>query len=108
RLASLSKGERKRMLLAVGLLTPHQVLLLDEPFDGLDLRQTRDVMALLKDYTTNGRTLILSIHQLVDGGRVCDRVVLLSVGSVMDLLRPLVCMLKQAASAVDQRRCPKA
>ena len=71
------------MLLALGLLTPHQVLFLDEPFDGLDLRQTRDVMALLKDHTANGRTLMLSIHQLVDAGRVCDRLVLLSAGSVV-------------------------
>jgi ABC-2 type transport system ATP-binding protein len=83
RLASLSKGERKRMLLALGLLTPHQLLLLDEPFDGLDLRQTRDVMALLKGHTANGRTLMLSIHQLVDAGRVCDRLVLLSAGAVV-------------------------
>src|SRR5436853_502063 len=83
RLASLSKGERKRMLLALGLLTPHQLLLLDEAFDGLDLRQTRDVMALLKDHTANGRTLMLSIHQLVDAGRVCDRLVLLSAGTVV-------------------------
>jgi ABC-2 type transport system ATP-binding protein len=83
RLASLSKGERKRTLLALGLLTPHPVLLLDEPFDGLDLRQTRDVMALLKDHTANGRTLMLSIHQLVDAGRVCDRLVLLSAGIVV-------------------------
>ena len=83
RLATLSKGERKRMLLTLGLLTPHQLLLLDEPFDGLDLRQTRDVMTLLKDHTANGRTLMLSIHQLVDAGRVCDRLVLLSAGSVV-------------------------
>ncbi len=83
RIGLLSKGERKRMLLALGLLTPHQLLLLDEPFDGLDLRQTRDVMTLLKDHTANGRTLMLSIHQLVDAGRVCDRLVLLSAGSVV-------------------------
>jgi len=83
RLASLSKGERKRTLLALGLLTPHELLLLDEPFDGLDLRQTRDVMSLLKDHTASGRTLMLSIHQLVDAGRVCDRLVLLSAGKVV-------------------------
>src|SRR6185295_7681251 len=77
-LSSLSKGERKRLLLALGLLTPHPLLLLDEPFDGLDLRQTRDVMALLKENTGTCRTLMLSIHQLVDAGRVCDRLVMLS------------------------------
>jgi len=83
RIASLSKGELKRMLLALSLMTPHVLLLLDEPFDGLDLRQTRDVMDLLKQHTTKGRTLMLSIHQLIDAGRVCDRLVLLNDGSVV-------------------------
>lgn len=82
RLNSLSKGERKRVLLALGLLTAHPLLLLDEPFDGLDLRQTRDVMELLRAQAAKGRTLMLSIHQLVDAGRVCDRLVLLSAGRI--------------------------
>ena len=43
RSATLSKGQRKRALLAIGLLTPQPVLLADEPFDGLDLRQSREV-----------------------------------------------------------------
>src|ERR1044072_2222986 len=80
RIGSLSKGERKRVLLALGLLTTQPLLLLDEPFDGLDLRQTRDVMQLLKTHAGGGRTLMLSIHQLIDAGRVCDRLVLLSSG----------------------------
>lgn len=83
RIGSLSKGERKRLLLALGLLTSHELLLLDEPFDGLDLRQTRDVMTLLRSQAANGRTLMLSIHQLVDAGRVCDRLVLLAAGRVV-------------------------
>ncbi|HXD32827.1 MAG TPA: ABC transporter ATP-binding protein [Pyrinomonadaceae bacterium] len=83
RLSSLSKGERKRVLLALGLLTNHPLLLLDEPFDGLDLRQTRDVMELLRAQVSRGRTLMLSIHQLIDAGRVCDRLVLLSSGRVV-------------------------
>lgn len=83
RSGSLSKGERKRVLLALGLLTPQPLLFLDEPFDGLDLRQTRDVMKLLKTHAATGRTLMLSIHQLIDAGRVCDRLVLLSSGRVV-------------------------
>ena len=83
RIGSLSKGERKRVLLALGLLTPQPLLMLDEPFDGLDLRQTRDVMTLLKAHASAGRTLMLSIHQLIDAGRVCDRLVLLSAGRVV-------------------------
>jgi ABC-2 type transport system ATP-binding protein len=83
RIGSLSKGERKRLLLALGLITNYDLLLLDEPFDGLDLRQTRDVMTLLRNQAANGRTLMLSIHQLVDAGRVCDRLVMLSAGQVV-------------------------
>jgi ABC-type multidrug transport system ATPase subunit len=83
RIGSLSKGERKRLLLALGLLTPQPLLMLDEPFDGLDLRQTRDVMALLRSQAERGRTLMLSIHQLVDAARVCDRLILLSDGRVV-------------------------
>ena len=83
RVGTLSKGEAKRVLLALGLLTPHPLLLLDEPFDGLDFRQTRDVMALLLTVPLSGRTLFVSIHQLVDAGRMCDRLVLLSRGHVV-------------------------
>jgi ABC-2 type transport system ATP-binding protein len=83
RLGSLSKGELKRTLLALGLLTPQPLLLLDEPFDGLDLRQTHDVMKLLREHAALGRTLMLSIHQLVDAARVCDRLVLLSAGRIV-------------------------
>jgi ABC-2 type transport system ATP-binding protein len=94
RLATLSKGERKRLMLALGLLTSQPLLLLDEPFDGLDLRQTRDVMTMLRSNISSGRTLLLSIHQLVDAERVCDRLVLLNAGRVaaqgtLDELRKL-------------------
>ena len=82
RVGSLSKGERRRLLLALGLVVPRPVLLLDEPFDGLDLRQAREVESVLRGAAREGRTLFLSIHQLADAGRVCDRLVLLSAGRV--------------------------
>jgi ABC-type multidrug transport system ATPase subunit len=81
-IGQLSKGQRKRALLALGLLTPHPVLLADEPFDGLDLRQTRDIASTLRAHANRGRTLFLSIHQIADAARVCDRFVLLSSGKV--------------------------
>ena len=81
-IGTLSKGQRKRALLGIGLLTPHPLLLADEPFDGLDLRQTRDIARVLRSHATNGRTLFFSIHQINDAARVCDRFVLLSGGRV--------------------------
>jgi ABC-2 type transport system ATP-binding protein len=82
RLGQLSKGEHRRVMLAIGLLTPPPLLMLDEPFDGLDLRQTRDVMSVLRAHRDEGRTLFLSIHQLGDAARICDRFVLLSGGRI--------------------------
>jgi ABC-2 type transport system ATP-binding protein len=79
-LGTLSKGQRKRAVLAIGLLTPQPVLLIDEPFDGLDLRQSRDLAVTLRAHAGTGRTLFLSIHQISDAARVCDRFVLLSGG----------------------------
>src|SRR5262249_31398955 len=82
RIAALSKGYARRLMLALALLTPHPLLLMDEPFDGFDLRQTREIMHVLRDVASNGRALVLAIHQLSDAARVCDRFVLLAEGRV--------------------------
>ena len=81
-MGALSKGQRKRVMLAIGLLTRQPVLLADEPFDGLDLRQSREAAATLRAHASRGRTLFLSIHQIADAARICDRFVLLSGGRV--------------------------
>jgi ABC-2 type transport system ATP-binding protein len=81
-IGTLSKGQRKRALLAIALLMPHPVILADEPFDGLDLRQSRDVAGVIRAQTRSGRTMVLSIHQIREASRVCDRFVLLSGGVV--------------------------
>jgi ABC-2 type transport system ATP-binding protein len=82
RIGALSKGQRKRAVLAIEWLAPQPILMVDEPFDGLDLRQTREVGNALRRHAARGRTLFLSIHQIGDAARVCDRFVLLSAGRV--------------------------
>ena len=67
---------------ALALLAPHPLLLMDEPFDGFDLKQTRQMTGLLREMLVPVRTLILSIHQLSDAEHVCDRFVLLTDGRV--------------------------
>ena len=69
-------------LLALALIAPQALLLMDEPFDGFDLRQTREVMGVVREVARNGRALVLAIHQLIDAERVCDRFVLLADGRV--------------------------
>src|SRR5712672_1301019 len=82
RVHALSKGYARRLMLALALLTPQPLLLMDEPFDGFDLKQSREMTSVLRDSVAAGRSLILSIHQLADAERVCDRFVLLSDGRV--------------------------
>ena len=82
RVASLSKGYRRRLLLALALLAPQPLIMIDEPFDGLDLKQTREGMGVLRRLCGADRALLLSIHQLSDAERLCDRFVLLSGGTV--------------------------
>jgi ABC-2 type transport system ATP-binding protein len=79
---ALSKGCGRRLMLTLGWLAPHPLLFMDEPFDGFDLRQTREIINLLRDEAVGGRTFVLAIHQLADAERVCDRFVLLADGRV--------------------------
>src|SRR3954471_744958 len=83
RVGALSKGQRKRVLLAIGLLSPQPVLVIDEPFEGLDLRQSREVYSVLRKHVDAGRTVFVSIHQIADAAKICERFVLLSGGCVI-------------------------
>src|SRR6266566_7598248 len=82
RIHALSKGYNRRLIIGLGFLTRHPMLLMDEPFDGFDLRQTRDMMGVLRRVASGGRTLLLSIHQLRDAEEVCDRFALLVDGRI--------------------------
>ena len=82
RISTLSKGYARRMMWAFALLAPHPLLLMDEPFDGFDLRQTHQMTLLLRQIAADGRTFLLSIHQLTDAERACDRFVLLDSGRI--------------------------
>ena len=82
RIHALSKGYNRRLIIALGFLTPHPILLMDEPFGGFDLRQSRDMMDTLRRVALGGRSLLLSIHQLRDAEQVCDRFALLADGRI--------------------------
>jgi ABC-2 type transport system ATP-binding protein len=77
---------------------------MDEPFDGFDLRQTREMIPVLRGLIGNGRTLVLSIHQLHDAERVCDRFVLLSNGRIggIGTLAELRAAAKQGCGGLEE------
>ncbi len=80
---TLSKGYNRRYLLAVALMSSQPLLILDEPFDGLDLRQMIGVIHILQNVCSSGRSLLLSIHQLADAQRICHRFILLDEGRLL-------------------------
>lgn len=83
RVGALSKGLAKRLLLALGVLTRAPLLLLDEPLDGLDVRHVGVFREILRRLKEEGRTLLLSIHELVLAERLCERFLLIAEGSVL-------------------------
>lgn len=62
-LKGISGGEKRRLSLAVELLSDPAVILADEPLSGLDAFTARNVMGLLSDLAASGRTVIVSVHQ---------------------------------------------
>lgn len=80
---ALSGGERRKVALASTLVLNPTVLLLDEPTAGLDPISRQDILRKMKYMHQNGKTLIVSSHQLEDLALLTDHVTLLSKGHVV-------------------------
>ena len=82
-LASYSKGMRQKILLTAALLHNPDILILDEPFSGLDVTATSILKGLLKTLAAEGKILFYSSHVLEVVERVCDRVMILQSSRVV-------------------------
>jgi ABC-2 type transport system ATP-binding protein len=83
RVGELSAGDRGRLALALVLGKRPQLLLLDEPFAGLDPLAGREFLQLLMDGVADTRaTVVIASHVIADIERVCDHIVLLTGGGV--------------------------
>ena len=80
--ATLSSGERQRVILARALAQEAPVLLADEPASFLDLRHQVETFDLLRDLADAGRAVLVVLHDLNLAAEYCDRVVLLREGQV--------------------------
>jgi ABC-2 type transport system ATP-binding protein len=80
RVGTYSKGMRQRAKLAAALVHDPPILLLDEPFNGLDPRQRLHMMELLRSMAAAGRTVLFSSHILEEVERVADSVLVIYAG----------------------------
>ena len=81
-IGELSGGQRKRVFLARSLAQDGQVILLDEPFTGVDVRTEEQIVALLRELRDEGRVMLVSTHNLGSVPEFCDRTILVK-GTVL-------------------------
>ncbi|WP_106429951.1 FHA domain-containing protein [Streptomyces xiaopingdaonensis] len=79
RITSLSGGQRKRVSVALELLTKPSLIFLDEPTSGLDPGMDRDVMQLLRGLADDGRTVLVVTHSVAELG-LCDKLLVMAPG----------------------------
>lgn len=82
-ISKYSKGMLQRLGIAQALMNNPQLVLLDEPTDGLDPMGRRDVRQLLQELKSEGKTVFLNSHQLSELESVCDRIAILVQGAVV-------------------------
>ncbi|PZQ50865.1 MAG: manganese/iron ABC transporter ATP-binding protein [Rhodovulum sulfidophilum] len=75
-IGELSGGQKKRVFLARALAQDGQLILLDEPFTGVDVTTEMQIVALLRELRAEGRVMLVSTHDLGSVPEFCDRVVL--------------------------------
>jgi len=76
-IGELSGGQKKRVFLARALAQDGQVILLDEPFTGVDVKSEEAIIALLRQLREEGRVMLVATHNLGSVPEFCDRTVLI-------------------------------
>ena len=76
-ISELSGGQRKRVFLARALAQQSRIILMDEPFTGIDVNTEEEIMALLRQLKSQGKVMLISTHNLGSVTEFCDRTILL-------------------------------
>jgi ABC-2 type transport system ATP-binding protein len=88
RVEGFSRGMKQRLHLARGLVGDPKVVLLDEPTTGMDPVAARDFRTLVGELRQEGRTVLLTTHDMAEAEAVCDRVTLIDGGRLLATERP--------------------
>ncbi len=78
-----SLGMKQRLAIAAGLLQPRELIILDEPTNGLDPQGTREVRALIREIATGGVTVLVSSHLLAEVDQICTHVGVMRTGRLV-------------------------
>jgi ABC-2 type transport system ATP-binding protein len=83
RYRAYSLGMKQRLAIAAGLLQPRELMILDEPTNGLDPQGTREVRALIRQIAADGTTVFVSSHLLAEVEQICSHVGVMRAGELV-------------------------
>ncbi|MBV9379211.1 MAG: ABC transporter ATP-binding protein [Streptosporangiaceae bacterium] len=102
RYRNYSLGMKQRLAIAAGLLRPRELIILDEPTNGLDPQGTREVRTLIRQIAADGTTVFVSSHLLAEVEQICSHVGVMRTGRLV-FQGPLAELRRSAAARVTVR-----
>lgn len=84
----LSGGQKQRFSIAAALVNDPTVLFLDEPTTGLDPQARRHLWGVIKRIKDEGKTIVLTTHNMEEAEELCDRVAIMDAGRIVSLAPP--------------------
>jgi ABC-type multidrug transport system ATPase subunit len=105
RYKAYSLGMKQRLAIATSLLRPRQLVVLDEPTNGLDPQGTREVRSLIRRIAADGATVFVSSHQLTEVEQICTHVGVMRAGRLV-FQGPLAQLRGQAARVLIRTSQP--
>ena len=84
----LSKGMKQRLLLCMALINEPEILFLDEPTVGLDVRSARSIREILQKLNEKGVTIFLTTHNMEEANQLCNRIAVINHGKIAAIDTP--------------------
>ena len=95
RFGGYSKGMKRKLTIAAGIIHEPEILFLDEPTTGIDVASARQLRKLIGDLHRTGTTIFLTTHYIEEAERLCERIAFIVGGKIVridtveDLIRPV-------------------
>jgi len=102
KIESYSKGMKRRLLIGRTLMSNPRLAILDEPTAGLDVQNAQEVRRIIKDSVRNGTTVVLSSHNMLEVEYLCDRIILLNMGVIVEEGSPSGLMERYQAKNIEE------
>ncbi len=97
-----SKGMKRRLLIGRTLMSKPRLAVLDEPTAGLDVQNAQEIRRIIKDSVKNGATVVLSSHNMLEVEYLCDRIILLDKGVIVEEGTPSGLMERYQARNIEE------